>query len=708
MAITHDVTVELFYSGAWNDHSSTEEVYTGDATHGQDIKITIGGQAESGGITPATASLTFRSWRFNPDNVGGDLYGLIGRNTPIRITVDGDVRFVGEVASWQPGQSLGGDVQVPDRWVEVEAGGELRRIEAGTDPLPSSLRTFYLNTSPEPLAYWPLDPGELSGAALPAFGAGTFDQSTNKVSSLTGADIAPWLESGVGMSKGINVSGRVFMASEEPATWTVDGMFRSTDSSRDWALEMDGNSTNGSDERIDWIIAFEIATGLFQIGGRFVGPSGTTGFVSDSGSFAIGDDQPHHIRFKVTNNGADVDWDVWIDGDLFSSGTQTSQDMQGLSTVRIYSPDGTGSEPARFSHIAVWDEAPPSIADTYAAASGHAGETAGDRFVRICGESGVTDTLVGTADDTVPMGPQFRGTLAAQYEDIRDTDGGLIFDTVDGAGVSYKTGPDLYNQAAALTLDYAAYEVAPPLRPVLDDKLIRNDITAERPFGSTARAVDETSVAAVGRYTSKPDTNVFSDLILPAAAGWALHVGTTSGTRFAQVTVDLDASPALVDAVVAVRVGDRIDLTNLPAELTPNAASLIVNGWAELAAADRRKITFNCFPEAPFHVPEVEHDDYAVIDADDGKTTVRTAFNTETGTVLNVQNNYGTFLGYWSSSAMPYDIVVAGVRLTVTAAFSDGDPNFHFDVVKGPVNGVLKTIPVGAEVHVFSASHIGL
>lgn len=79
------VTVELYYSGAWNP----APVYVRDP-----ITITRGKRDESSGLTPASASLSVsnRTGDYNPRNPLSSLYGLIGRNTPIRIgnTLDED------------------------------------------------------------------------------------------------------------------------------------------------------------------------------------------------------------------------------------------------------------------------------------------------------------------------------------------------------------------------------------------------------------------------------------------------------------------------------------------------------------------------------------------------------------------------------------------------------------------------------------------
>jgi hypothetical protein len=72
------VKVKLFYSGAWNDH-------TADTRISNEITITRGRANEQEQAGPCQCGLTFLGHRFNPANPTSDLFGLIGRNTPLRI-----------------------------------------------------------------------------------------------------------------------------------------------------------------------------------------------------------------------------------------------------------------------------------------------------------------------------------------------------------------------------------------------------------------------------------------------------------------------------------------------------------------------------------------------------------------------------------------------------------------------------------------------
>ncbi|MCZ7413162.1 carbohydrate binding domain-containing protein [Streptomyces sp. WMMC897] len=77
-----DVTVELYYDGAWQD--ITSDVYLRDR-----ITIERGQPDEATNSDPGSCSLTLdnRQGRYSPRNPNSPLYGKIGRNTPLRVRV---------------------------------------------------------------------------------------------------------------------------------------------------------------------------------------------------------------------------------------------------------------------------------------------------------------------------------------------------------------------------------------------------------------------------------------------------------------------------------------------------------------------------------------------------------------------------------------------------------------------------------------------
>ena len=79
------IAVELYLNSAWTD--VTAYTYGRDASP---VQVTRGRTSEGGSIERATCSLTFdnRDGRFSPRNPTGPYYGQLGRNTPLRVTVE--------------------------------------------------------------------------------------------------------------------------------------------------------------------------------------------------------------------------------------------------------------------------------------------------------------------------------------------------------------------------------------------------------------------------------------------------------------------------------------------------------------------------------------------------------------------------------------------------------------------------------------------
>lgn len=79
-----DTTVEIYYSGAWHEIESS--VYARN-----DIEITRGtaDQGTSADTSKLSMTINNRDGTFSPRNPRSPLFGLIGRNTPIRVAVSG-------------------------------------------------------------------------------------------------------------------------------------------------------------------------------------------------------------------------------------------------------------------------------------------------------------------------------------------------------------------------------------------------------------------------------------------------------------------------------------------------------------------------------------------------------------------------------------------------------------------------------------------
>ncbi|MFE1749009.1 hypothetical protein ACFW88_00385 [Streptomyces anandii] len=93
-----DVRIELFIGGVWVD--VTADVYTAEK-----INITRGRADEGARTDPGKCTLTFnnRLGKYSPRNPLSPYYGLIGRNTPLRVSVPGPTSYLdldGQVANY--------------------------------------------------------------------------------------------------------------------------------------------------------------------------------------------------------------------------------------------------------------------------------------------------------------------------------------------------------------------------------------------------------------------------------------------------------------------------------------------------------------------------------------------------------------------------------------------------------------------------------
>jgi hypothetical protein len=687
-----DVTVELFHSAQWHDITLAEDVYTRDP-----IEITRGRADESGQTPPAAASLTVdnRDGTYNPRNPTSALFGVAGRNTPARISVAGDIRHVGELSSWTPRRAVKGDA-----WTNLVASGPLRRLGQGRDPLRSALRRYIESESPT--AYWSFAEGLASqfislttGTGSPftryAFsGAGTFEPGAG--------ELAPWSGPGAALRGVVTIDAAVGMAAS-PGQVTIDLIIKGDSFTGGDALSiiLDGPQ-DGQGWQIDMYASLE-EIDIFEPG---------PGSNVDTYPGLFDGNAQRHIRFTADQDGADIDYTLYIDGEVIVTDTVAATTLEPIRRI-LLSP---GADGVAIADVAVWAGTPPDVADYYAASIGHLGETAANRFSRLCAEEGITASVVGDADDSQPMGPQFPDTLVNQFREIEAVDDGFVYDLRDELGLEMRTGRSLYNQDPVLELDWDAYQVAPPTDPVVDDLNTRNDVTAARRASGSARAVRESGplnvslpendAEGVGRYTHQVDVNPSSDLDLGNHAGWHLHRGTVDETRWPTVTVDLDATPGLATDAATVNIGDRITIDHMPADVTPDLVSLVVLGYAETVGSHRRRISYTCAPESPFHIAELEHADYSFAGSDG--STVNTAFVAGTGTSLSVAVAAGYPLWAFEST---FDILVSGVRLRVTAIAGASSPQ-TFTVQAAPINGVAKTIAVGERVDLFHRSFVGL
>lgn len=615
---------------------------------------------------------------------------------------DREYRFHGEVSSWPSRWDVSGS----DVWVPIEAAGVTRRMGQGKKALDSTLRRR-IPSDPKLIAYWPMEDGaEATAAYSPLTGIRPMAVSGMDFAaddSLGGSSALPKLRrDGASFratvprstTPGWQVEG-VYYLPELPATQTeilrvsVTGstmataiVYASTAGVRIEARDGDGTILN--------FFLYDSATALADFYGKwnrlavYTAASGGTTYLYVS------------WRDIAANN-------RWIARTVFT-GTQGS-------VVGVSGTYGAATADMVLGHLAVFNvpaqgsaiTSPPGSSIFTGADDGFTGETALNRMARLATEeadqvalSWIDGDVTRTAE---AMGPQRPDTLLALLEECAATDLGILYERRDATALRYRDRTTLYNQPVALALDYTARgEVPPPLEPVEDDQAVRNDVTVTRRGGSSARAVLDTGPlsvlpppAGVGPYDESLTLSLADDEQVPLQAQWRMHLGTVDEARYPTITVWLHAAPHLIDQVLLLDIGDRLQIASPPPWLPPEVIDQHVQGYTEQLGAVTWSLAMNCTPARPWQVG-VYDDPRARYDTAGSSLASAVTASATTLSVTTPDDQPWTT----AATAFPLDVLVGGERMTVTAIAGSGSTQ-TFTVVRA-ANGITKAHAAGTDV----------
>lgn len=695
------------------------------------ISITRGRPAEGQNADTQTASITIdnRTGNWSPRNPMGAYFGYLGRNTPLRIWKGSQLRFWGEVSEWpQRWDTTGSDIYVP-----VVASGLLRRLGKSSDvATKSAMYRFHtatrgvLNangTRVFPTDYWPMEDPNGSNYCINVMPGGQpMSHSGNpnfaSYTGFQGSDALPVMFSAIGFT----------------------GKVRGTMSSNGFVVDIlvYGNITTesgGGVELFDFVLTGGTARMLSFSYNLMASATFDAQLFDDAGTpHASGGfggipypatvaTQPQAYQFVFKQNGTKVNLaiyarastdTVWqtlmapFDFPVANTLGHLSQINMGANTTSTTSSQGTTMG---IGHLAVYDDTVQH--DISTAPSAYLGEAAGTRFARIASEEGYDARVVGEARTSVAMGYQTHDTLIALLRSCENSDCGILYEPRDSLSLAYRTTGGLENQAAILGMNYANAEVGDDLQPTDDDTYSANDVTVEREGSTTGRYIDSTSLMGtqapplgIGLYGSQTTLILNTDDQCVNLASWLVHLGTVNEARYPQITVNLNngrflANPDLQSRALVADVGDRITISNPPAWLPPEQISQIIQGYTETFDQFEHVIVFNCAPESPYRttiVSSAVNTDGTGYKADGGSSTLAATVDSTTVT-LSVATVSGSSL-WTTSSGLPFDIMVAGERMTVTAISGTSSPQ-SFTVTRS-VNAVVKSHIPSETVALFS------
>lgn len=567
-------------------------------------------------------------------------------------------RFTGEVPSWPVKWDGSGN----DIYVTIEAAGILRRLGQGAAALDSTLRRR-IPTAANVLAYWPMEEGsDAVRAYSPIVGVPPLTLSNvnwASVDTLPSSNALPVLASSNGDLP--MMSGTVPAPTGATTGWHVRWIYR-LDTPNTTLYTWMRILTTGTVRQ--WYI--QARDTQSRVLGLDVDGVAVVDQLISTGSYLF--NQWNSLSFRTSQSGGTVTWTItWQT--IGGTALQIALTYAGTAgTVRGVAspPDGYAAalDGMAIGHLAVFSTELTSAYDGCITA--YAGESAGTRMLRLAEEEGVPVGVQGVVAEEELLGPQRPDTLVALLQEAAETDHGILCEARDSVALAYRDRGTLYNQTPT-QLTYST-DLMPPLEPIDDDQLTRNDITVQRINGSYGRAVLESGPlsvnappAGVGVYSDSVSLSLRSDDQAEPHAGWLMHLGTTDEPRYPVVNISLQANPELIETVAALDSGSRLQILDPPAKLPPGAIDLLVQGYSETLWQKVWDVQLNCTPASPYTVGVTNDPLLARADTDGSQLT---AAVTATATTLMVDTPIP-----WTTdpSDMPMDVRLGGEVVAVTA-----------------------------------------
>jgi hypothetical protein len=436
----------------------------------------------------------------------------------------------------------------------------VRRLTQGAVEKSALFRTMTgLNAAALPIAYWPLESEGTLASVLATAADGGVD-GTVSANLILGSSTSPPAGSAgaVSFESDINTLTDDFRLRITSYTATTHVVTTHVRQSMDDApsgteqilgiigWDVDGTlntSVSAADMSISWYGGIGLNPTALQFQANNAALTLTV-------AMDVSDGEWHEIQVRATQNGANVDFELWVDGSLGDSDTSASKTVGKITQFRGIGGiplDGAGSPLdgailLGICHFSLHGDA--SVGQFYDAMGGYLGEEAHTRFDRVCAEEGIPYS--GTATGSVRMGPQPVADVMAVLRDCEDVDHGMLIEDF-AFGLDYRSSRQRENLPPTMTVDLSTYKTtsgtqADVLTPTRNDARIRNEWSIGRPDGVTRTAKDEAHQAKRGRYNDSATVNVETDDDTLQEAYWRVHEGTFEGLRYDTMPLDLGAN----------------------------------------------------------------------------------------------------------------------------------------------------------------------
>jgi hypothetical protein len=630
-------------------------------------------------------------------------------------------RYFGEMSS----SPKATDPTLTDVYVPVTSGGILRRLQQGNAPEYSPMRRAETAQAGDlfPVAYYPCEDlqgstsiGSAIGGPIMTVAGGTGDGSVTTTGPAFSSDSTFACSAALPVLNG--------------SSWHAQIPAYESNGSIITRFLLDVQDTPPNEARIMRVITNgtlqELSLYYTTGGGMGLAGYDAGGTVFDSGPIIFNvDGEPVWVTMELRpGSGSTVNWSV----ETLQPGSLTGLSDAGTFTGTIGNATDVYVNPQQLlqqvviGHVSV-QSAWQSLFGLYWPLDAWTGETAGARFLRLCGENGIPARIYGFPASTALMGAQPVDTLPDLLQQCEDADRGMIYEPRQAYALGYRPLHALVNQSAAVTLDWSQGMIAADgwQPPTDDDQYTINDVTATRDSGGSSGSsgatyrtyLDDGSAMSVspppvgaGDYATSVSVNVQDDGQLPDVAGWMVHTGTVDEARWPAITVDLARTEvaSLFYVLQDLNIGDRLDQVNVPTWVTWDDVRQLAAGVTEGIGGYFWKVAWNGIPETPYETGVFDDPVYGRCDTDGSALYGGIS---ETATTFQVQATAsGAPLWTTNPADFPFDIQVKpqgapgrGERITVTGISGTSSPQ-TFTVTRS-VNGVVMAHNAGDQVSLF-------
>lgn len=450
-------------------------------------------------------------------------------------------------------------------------------------------------------------------------------------------------------------------------------------------------------------------------------------------------EQWHSVQIEAWQDGGDVAFFLYLDGEQVADHTESPFTLYGLETVELSSVSSTSGE-SYFGHLAVYGDliSTVSAAAIEAAALGNVAESPVYRARRVAQEYGYEFDWIGFGaitgfgplstlpGDGLPMGAQRVGPVIDLLNDIEKVDGGLLYEKRSASALQLRTLESMSSRSSWVTLSMGTSKhLSPPLIPVPDDKNLTNRFTATRTDGGEfVVSLDEGPMSTlppdqggIGLMERGDTYNVATETSLPSVASYQVARGTIDQERYPYVTVELHR-PAVIDTAGLISklrdldIGDQVTLADLESNGIYDDRDLLVIGISGTVDQQRHTMRLVTTPAELLRVWMPGATTSAATEfarADSDFTTLDEDLTlSETDVTIEVASDRA----FWVNSVshpnnFPFDVITGGEAMRVTAGTAPAGQNQTWTVTRA-LNGVQKTHTAGQKISLYRPNYMGL